>query len=407
MRILETIFTVVTVILMIGLFLPAPVRNPSRPAVFLASAGLIILILHFAVEQYRWQMVPLYILFVIISLIWLFPMGDRGWLGWVGISLLALLTVLFILPPFLFPIRHFPTPTGNYPVGTLSEVWTDTERKEIYGDDPAQSRTFVTQTWYPADPNSPAGERAEYIPTGRKASRSIAGRLGLPFFVLDHVDLIQTNSFVNRSPADGQFPILIFSHGYNSFRGQSTTIMEDLASHGYIVVSMSHSYGSAVTIFPDGRIVFHNPDTLIGTGEVLRETGLKLGDQWGGDIKFIIDQLEAQQIDATHLLNGRLDLENLGVFGHSTGGGVALNVCAQDSRCKATMGLDAWLGPTPDDVIAAGSPTPTYFLMSEFWPKTINTNRIREYDKTLQAHLGQQWPTRDTMISQTSHFYPH
>ncbi len=358
---------------------------------------MIILVLHLTLELYRWQMVPLYILFAILLTIWLLPTGDRSWLGWVGVSILSLLTIVFLAPPILFPIRNFPEPTGSYAVGTLTEAWIDDSRKEIYGDNSEAAREFITQTWYPADTVPATAQRSEYIPTGRTAARTIAARLGLPFFILDHVNLIKTNSFVEVPPAAGEFPILIFSHGYNSFRGQSTAIMEDLASHGYIVVSMSHPYGSAISIFPDGRIVFHNPDTLVGVGEELRQTGLLLGEQWTRDIEFTIDQLERNQVATSHLLSQHYQLDQLGVFGHSTGGGVALNICARDPRCKATFGFDAWLGPTPDDVISKGSPAPTYFLMSEFWPKTINTNRIREYDKNSAVST---WAT----VKNTGHY---
>ena len=41
-------------------------------------------------------------------------------------------------------------------------------------------------------------------------------------------------------------------------------IAEELASHGYVVVGVNHTYESAVTVFADGRVVPMNPDAVAG-----------------------------------------------------------------------------------------------------------------------------------------------
>ena len=47
-----------------------------------------------------------------------------------------------------------------------------------------------------------------------------------------------------------------------------------------------------------------------------------------------------------------IDLGLVGVYGHSTGGGAAVRFCLSDERCKAVLGMDAWVEPVPDRVIA-------------------------------------------------------
>lgn len=308
---------------------------------------------------------------------------------------LGLLTLLFAIPPILFPVNTLPIPSGTYAIGTMSEAWTDSSRNELFGPAPNAPREFVTQTWYPAAAGA-TGETADYLPQSKITGRTLATRLELPAFVLDHLALIETNSIENAPLAEGQFPVLIFSHGYNSFRGQSTTIMEELASHGYVVISMEHTYGSALTVFPDGRIIFHNEETLEGSGEELRRTGLILGNQWTEDILYVLDQIDAFAADPTHPFS-IIDPDNLGILGHSTGGGVTFNVCARQPRCKAAFGLDAWFGPTPDEIIETGSQLPSYFLMSEFWPKTENTNSIRQF---IDNSENAAWAT----VKQTGHY---
>jgi hypothetical protein len=82
---------------------------------------------------------------------------------------------------------------------------------------------------------------------------------------------------------------------------------------------------------------------------------------------------------------GRMDLSRIGLFGHSTGGGAVINTCAIDPRCKAGFGLDPWVEPVPDNVIAAGLTQPFVFMRSEEWtgPNTKNDPRLSE----LYAHM--------------------
>ena len=394
MRLFEFLFTLINLAILIWLIFP---KQFQKTKIFIILGGFALLAVHLFVEGYRWQMVPLYLLFA-GGAIWLFLYHSShptsfSWIRLVGMGLFGLLLAVFILPPTIFPINRLPEPTGPYQVGTLTEAWVDFGRNEIYGEDPEAPREFVTQTWYPAADGA-TGELADYLPQSTITGRRVATSLELPFFLLDHLDLIETYSLVEVEPAEGTFPILLFSHGYNSSRFQSTSLMEDLASHGYIVVAMSHPYGSAISVFPDGRIIFHNEDTLIGEGEVFRRSGQRLGDQWAADMQYLLDQL---MLKPGSLLEGRYDFDQIGVFGHSTGGGATFVICDRDPRCKAAFGLDVWLGPAPDSVVNGGSNIPVYFLMSEFWPKTGNTNLIRTF---IENSPNAVWAT----IQDTGHY---
>ena len=51
-----------------------------------------------------------------------------------------------------------------------------------------------------------------------------------------------------------KFPVLVFSPaGFPPLALAS--IVEEIASHGYVVAGITHTYESAVTAFPDGRVV--------------------------------------------------------------------------------------------------------------------------------------------------------
>ena len=71
-------------------------------------------------------------------------------------------------------------------------------------------------------------------------------------------------------------------------------------------------------------------------------------------------------------LTGRLDLARVGLYGHSTGGGAVVLACNQDKRCRAGLGMDAWLEPVPPPVIAQGLAQPFLFMRSEVWATAKN-----------------------------------
>ncbi|KST68648.1 alpha/beta hydrolase [Mastigocoleus testarum] len=135
-----------------------------------------------------------------------------------------------------------PKPSGNYSVGTTSYHFTDTQREEIYTEDSNDKRELMVRVWYPSKKVS-AGKRASYV------NESSTGEN--PF------GIIATNSIINAPVAQTEsgYPVLLFSHGFASLPEFNTINAEELASQGYVVVSMNHTYDSSLSIFPDGRVI--------------------------------------------------------------------------------------------------------------------------------------------------------
>ncbi len=354
------------------------------------AAALAFLALHLGLEHYRWQMVPAYALTGVLALLALTAREVRParppalWrrllagLGGLALALAAL------APPVVFPVPRLPQPGGPYPVGTTSFHWTDAARAEVYTDAPDDQREIMVQLWYPAAPG-PGAERAPWMERLDVAGPTIARYIGLPDFVLDHTGLIRLNAYQDAplAAAEARYPVVLYSHGWNGFRTVNVDQLEALASHGYIVASIDHTYGAMITVFPDGRVALNRPDALPddalpeAEAQALRE---RLAGVYAADLSFVLDQLE--RLEAGGLtspsvaLAGRLDLARVGVFGHSTGGGAAVLMCAQDARCRAGAGLDAWLLPVPDTTLAAGLDQPFLFLWSEVWSTARNDARF-------------------------------
>jgi len=164
--------------------------------------------------------------------------------------------------------------------------------------------------------------------------------------------------------------VLIFSHGWAGFKEQNIFQVEELASHGYTVIAINHTYGAVLTVFPDGRQAPRNPDALPSgvTQEEYDVASNLLVRQWAEDIAYVIDELEmADRSSAFGLLSGKLDLEKIGIFSHSTGAGATVEFCASDSRCKAALVMDLWSEPVSKDVISAGLSHPLMIMHSDNW----------------------------------------
>ena len=113
--------------------------------------------------------------------------------------------------------------------------------------------------------------------------------------------------------------------------------------------------------------------------DILSAAGNKLVNQWTGDMAYTLDYLsQLNQSDPAGRFTGRLALDKVGVFGHSTGGGATVEFCGRDSRCKAVLGLDAYLQPVSEKVLTAGLSQPALFLFSQRWPTQYNNSLFAE-----------------------------
>ena len=375
-------------------------RLPARAYRALPLITGLVAAVHGLLEQNRWQMAPAYALTAALGL-HLYFRGERALSlpRFISIPLVPLWLVAATLP-LIFPIASLPGTTGPHAVGTAAYQWDDHGRPEIYTANPDDVRQLMVQLWYPteADPDARTTPFFERIET---AGPILARRLKLPGFIFNHTALIRTASIPDAPIAaePGPFPVLIFSPGYNSMRTQSTTLMEELASHGYVVLALDHTYSGVLTNFPDGRVELLDP-TILPDRELIgeqpyRRASLAVGDVWEQDVAFVLARLQAGDVDGRFV--GRLDLDRVGMLGHSTGGGTITRLCARDARCKAGVGLDAWLGVAHDETIAAGSERPMLFLMSERWPTPENNGRMQQY-RSSSAQVT--WLT----IGQTDHY---
>lgn len=331
----------------------------GRIAAFMLAA---VLIAHILIETARWQMFPIYLVGVVwiaLALIGLeLPKLLARVTGAGALGLIALATALSILLPILAP----PPTTGQYAVGTATYHLVQHDRPEIHSADTGDVRQLMLQVWYPAQESD--APKAAYMPDLRVGGPAISRIFGLPPFTLNHVNLIEPNAQEAAPLAldAAPFPLLLFSHGRSGTRIQNTQMVEELVSHGYVVAAVDHAYGAGYTVYPDGRTIPY--DQGIFGDDSPEQAGLVV-NEWVMDFQFVIEQLAAFNADENHLLGNGINLNQLGAFGHSTGGGAAIEFCYRDERCGAALGLDPWLVPTSTEAVEAGLQRPIMVMKQD------------------------------------------
>lgn len=274
---------------------------------------------------------------------------------------------------FIFPIRELPKPSGDFMIGTRVFDVIDKERKETY-DEESDKRKFKIQVWYPID-NSENLKKALWLYDGKAQSEALSKDSGLPGFVFDHLSAITSNSYIEAELSNKikKYPIIIISHGWRSLRNLHQDIAEEMASQGFIVFGIDHSYGSVKTIFSDGSYSEINYDALpSGVSEdFFLKKANKLINTYADDIKKSVDYI----IDlnkTNEFFKGKLDTEKIGLIGHSTGGGAVVREAISDKRIKSLVGLDAWVEPIKEQNIKKGLQIPSLFFRSMQWESGKN-----------------------------------
>ena len=367
------------------LLIPFPKTFQRKSTFVFSGLADLILVAHWLLEGYRWQMVPAFALTIILVAGRFLGLAKARpeWVTVVGRGVGALAVAVAALPPVLFPVPRLPEPGGPYQIGTLTYQWTDPARVEQYNPDPESPeapRSIMVQIWYPALPAADA-EPAPWLDRLDVAGPLIAGFFRLPPFFLDHATLVKTHGYAAAppDPSGGRYPVLVYSHGWNGFRSANLNQSEALASRGYIVAAVDHTYGAMFTVFEDGQLAPNNRAILPAGPEDANyyRAAFQLEQTYAADLSFVLDQLallDAGEIDGP--LQGQLDLDRAGFFGHSTGGGAVVVACQQDERCQAGLAMDAWLEPLTDEALSTPLQQPFLFMRSENWASAENDARL-------------------------------
>jgi pimeloyl-ACP methyl ester carboxylesterase len=372
----------------------------------LLSITILILTFHFIFDSIRWQLYTLYISISIISfLIYYTSILHFTFKKFTRISVFIVLTILVfisIVSSLVFPIYDIPTPNGEYEIGTESFIIEDENRLELYSENENEYRKIKIQFWYPAE-TTEGYEQVPWLEDGKDVSRALSKSFGFPSFFLDHTADIMSNSYIEApiSKDLDRYPVIIISHGWTGFRNIHTDYAEELASQGYIVIGIDHTYGSVATVFSDDDISYLNLDALPSreTTEDFLDYANQLVYTYATDVTLTLDYLEEiNNVNNFSRFSEKLDLTKIGLLGHSTGGGADVAVALNDDRIDAVIGLDAWVEPIVENEIIKGLTMPSLFLRSGEWETGFNNTN-------LYTLIGNSlYPSKLYQIDGTTHF---
>ena len=214
---------------------------------------------------------------------------------------MTVLIFALTLPAITFPqdIAVMAT-TGEYQVSTANYTYTDTNRVETYTDT-GENRKLNVEMWYPEN-------------------------------------------------TDGTYPLIVFSHGAFGVKSSNESLYNELASHGYIVCSIDHTYQALYTTDEDGHRISMDMDYMqemsAEDARSNRQQSYEYYQKWmkirTDDINFVIDYIlaEAKNNDAD-VAYKLVDATKIGVMGHSLGGSAALGIGRVRDDVNAVIALES------------------------------------------------------------------
>ena len=251
--------------------------------------------------------------------------------------------------------------TGEYAVGTETFTIYDEEREEVLG--PATGpRKISVRMYYPVQKDATAGfPRAEMLSAVKRRALEKAYFMKMP----DDADYT-AEYYANAPHVPGaKFPLILFSHGYQSYREGNTYLCCDLASHGYIIASIGHAYEAVANEYDDGTVDYYDkkinkkmykcmPKAILwclklqkvkGTPEEMYEkfnafqkdqAGFMIGrlEVWAQDSMRVVRELKntyAEWIDFS---------KGIGASGHSMGGATAYYLCQHEPEISCGVNID-------------------------------------------------------------------
>ncbi|WP_088835175.1 alpha/beta hydrolase family protein [Paenibacillus tyrfis] len=334
-------------------------------------------IMQIVLEGGRWEMVPAYLTPLLLAVYFFIGKRKEGGRSRIAVTVQTVLLTVYLLvsvaPSVVLPVFSFDEPTGPYAVGTTVYHWVDDERRETYSDNPADRRELMVQIWYPAAQGG-REKRSPYLLNASQMTEAISSKMmDLPAFTFSHLGLIKTHALLEAklSDSESRYPVLIFSHGMNGYRNQNMFQMEELASHGYIVLGIDYAYEAAASVYPDGRVAVSKVSRNL-TSNAQYDQYIPL---WTDDATFVLDQVDKlNRNDPEGRFTGKIDIDRIGMLGHSFGGAVTMQMLKNDSRVKAALSMDGgFYGPPVSD---KGFGKPFFMMYSD----ETNSKVMTSYD---------------------------
>ena len=260
-----------------------------------------------------------------------------------------------------------PKPAGEYKVGTTVFDVTDSGRVEKLGPDAGKTpRKVSVRLYYPVLLQTVVGmDKAIAMSAARLTA------LGKFYHMpIKGAEDIEGEFYQDAEPVPGKrFPLVIFSHGMGSYRESNNLMLTELASRGFVVAAIGHTYEEILSEFADGTTALfdkrcqadmYQPKMkgTIGALKVMLNKKGNFEEQYrrfktfqSRYCGFLIERMEERAKDIRVVLNAIkssfadiIDTRHgVGISGHSIGGATAYYMCMHDDEFTCGINLDGML----------------------------------------------------------------
>ena len=389
-------FEIITILLTAGSLISLFFYRSKGPFLYLLFLAAIAAIAQYLSDGLRWQMLATIYILPAMFITYKYKIVNR----FTG-TILGAWFLISAFIPWAVPVFTMPAPEGDFSIGSETFHWVDSSRLEWFTDENDNDvREIMVQAWYPSENSDSIGTNS-YMDFMNLRSKTLASAGKIPAFLPSHLNMISTNTRNDVACSDklDKYPVLIFSHGITGSRHLHQILFEHLASKGYIVFALDHSFDANLTIFPDGKIADYRSEITGHPDSVLiREKQINTR---AFDVGFIIDQIreiETGMIDSK--LSGRLDLDRVALGGHSYGGATAILASHNHEIVKACVVLDGWISPIPDKVISEGINVPFLFMGRPSWHDSDYPGNYERLADLITHSSNEKY---DLRINQTLH----
>ncbi|MEU8784396.1 alpha/beta hydrolase [Streptomyces sp. NPDC048637] len=253
---------------------------------------------------------------------------------------------------------RLPAPTGPYRIGVTTLHLVDRTRRDPWG--PLPVREVMATVCYPA-------RTVRGCPVAPQMTRGAAERVpfidplfheGLPVKGVNWA-ATRTHAHTGATAQAVRRPVLLYSPGGGDPRTLGTGIAEELASRGYVVVTVDHPGDGSEVEFPHARAGRKKVRETVFRGDPRTDPTMfrTVIDTRIADTRFVLNQLEALAAGRNPDAAGRplpehlgraLDLRRVGIYGHSAGGTTAAETMYEDRRIHAAINLEGFLDHPPE-----------------------------------------------------------
>jgi dienelactone hydrolase len=287
---------------------------------------------------------------------------------------------------------RLPAPTGPHRLGVKTLHLIDRGRVDPWNGSP--DRELMLSVFYPARTTRGFHRAPQMTATAAGNFKGFAAYYHhLPTGVDWSATL--THSYADAPPAPGCRPVLLYSPGGTDPRTLGTGLAEDLASHGYVVVTIDHPGETSEVEFPDGRLRTIEISPATPTDPVLSRLMMRTRFD---DVGFVLSQLGTLDLP--------LDLRRIGTYGHSAGGSTAAQALDENRELKSAVNLEGYLDYLP---LQPGEPDELYPIAQHGSDRPLllagsDGYRDARFDSSWSALLAHHGPVRRTQIPHANHW---